>query len=341
VRLSEARDEWIRSRQSQDYRPSTIEQNRRHINKLIASVGDLRCKNVLAKHVDKMLTEQLKTSGPGARGGIHYSLSSFFRWGRTRGIFRPNQDPLAERRAPKSTTRPRLIIPAYKFGQLLDAAGNRHPRDRAVIALGLYTLARQSEIKSLRIKDLDLDTGQLLMYQHKTDTHDEMPVSSELDGEMRRWLLWYTQHHGVLDREWFLVPACLSNEKKAGTKYTTDPGRGLRPGSRITAMEKVAKSAIAASGEPICDPETGRTTREGMHTLRRSAARALYEELAATGYDAAIRQVQTWLHHKSITQTEHYLQITPDRDTRNRKFRGKPMYPSLVAENVVQLREAE
>lgn len=338
LKLTGARDEFVRSRKSQDYAAGTITNNRRHINKLIATTGDIDCRKITPRHIDQMLAGQSRVNGSGSLGNMQATLSAFFRWCRSRGYMKPDQDPLAERRAPKHEPKPRLIIPPHKFPALLDAAGRTHPRDRAVIALGIYTMARQSEIANLKIDNLDLDAGELLMFQSKTRTFDVMPVSAELDSEMRRWLTWYTRKHGNLDPDWYLVPARKKGQVRAGTKFIGNPDAALSPTRRVANMHDIAKKAILGVSERLTD-DTGTPTREGMHTLRRSAARALFDELQTVGYDGAARQAQTWLHHASMTQTERYLQITPDRDSRNRRFRGKPLYPSLQDSTVVQLTE--
>jgi integrase len=82
--------------------------------------------------------------------------------------------------------------------------------------------------------------------------------------------------------------------------------------------------------------------REGVHTLRRSGARALYEELVAGDHEArdeAIGMVQAMLHHKTRAQTEHYIGLEAAREKRDKVFKGKQMF-STPADNVVALESA-
>ena len=80
---------------------------------------------------------------------------------------------------------------------------------------------------------------------------------------------------------------------------------------------------------------------EGGHTLRRSAARALYDELVEErGYDGALRRVQTMLDHKHSMTTELYLGLDVDKVARNKALRGKPMFTRRqvgTAGNVIPL----
>jgi hypothetical protein len=66
---------------------------------------------------------------------------------------------------------------------------------------------------------------------------------------------------------------------------------------------------------------------EGCHTLRRSGARALFDDLVERGgYDGVLRHVSAMLHHKSTLMTERYLGLDVDVKKRNDLIRGKKMY---------------
>jgi integrase len=339
VKLQQAVDEYLHSRKAQGYRAGTINNDRRRLTKLTQLIGDVDCRKITHKHIDHTMTRLAATNGPGSLGNYHATYTKFFRWCRSRGYMKPDQDPMAERRAPKHVPRPRQIIPVTAFPGLLDAAGARHPRDRAIIALGLYTAARQSEIRTLRIRHLNLDTGELEIFQHKTQTFDVMPVSAELDTEMRVWLTWYTQHAGPLNPDWYLVPARKHMSERKGDRFVSSPDAPLQPASMVNNMHELVNRALGDIGFPLVD-EHGRSLREGVHTLRRSSARAIFDTLSARGYDGAARTAQTVLHHASMAQTERYLQIGPDRAARDKLFKGKRMFPT-VGDNVVRLREAE
>ena len=77
--------------------------------------------------------------------------------------------------------------------------------------------------------------------------------------------------------------------------------------------------------------------RFGLHVLRRSSARARFDEMVNLGYDGALRRVSAWLHHSSVTITEIYLGLELDRAQRDEETKGKVMFPSLAAENVTQI----
>ena len=80
-----------------------------------------------------------------------------------------------------------------------------------------------------------------------------------------------------------------------------------------------------------------------MHTLRRSGARAYFEQLLEEGSirDGVLRQIMAMLHHKSVLMTERYLGLDADREKRDVHLRGRRMFKVAHAINVIQLRKAE
>ena len=71
---------------------------------------------------------------------------------------------------------------------------------------------------------------------------------------------------------------------------------------------------------------SGKSTREGSHTLRRSGARAYYDHWVAEGRADAIRIVQTLLHHKKVEQTQEYIGLELDRANRDELMRGVTIF---------------
>ena len=144
----------------------------------------------------------------------------------------------------------------------------------------------------------------------KTHDSDMVPMCTELDQEVRRWLTAYAEECGPLQPEWLLIPG----SKSAGyQKQTYDTSRSM------AKPELVVQAAL-----PGFNAE-----RTGMHLLRRSSARAMFDTLVEAGYDGALRRVQTWLHHASAKQTEEYIGVTLDRDQRDRETIGQSKFPGV------------
>jgi len=226
------------------------------------------------------------------------------------------------------------------FPRLLDACTN--PQQRIIVALGLYLFLRASEVRELRIGSVNLDRGEVLVYQPKTSRYDEMPICAELDTELRRWLTWYAQDagpvHGPLDPEWFLVPArmpmTLENpEGGRGNGRPVPRGEGsVNPHKRVGTPHRAVQKALNAIGWRV------EGDREGCHTLRRSGARALFDTLVESGEvrDGVLRVVSAMLHHKSTSMTEHYLGLEADVEKRNDMFKNRQMFATPTT-NVVAL----
>ena len=225
--------------------------------------------------------------------------------------------------------RERFYIPGDRFADLLEVAEQNHPLDRWVIALGLYTLMRGSEIRTLRVDALvnrGTDNPLLRIYRHKTKDHDVMPIPGELDAEADRWFRWLRSSLGIEQPSWFLVPqrvhrARVWNEEKGRWLFASGD-HGVDPAKQFRNNYLPVQRAVAALGMD--------GTRVGVHTLRASAAHHLFNELSSMGYDGALRRVQSLLGHKKAATTETYLGLSLEREARNKQFSGKLMFPSLA-----------
>lgn len=317
--LTEARERYVQYRVDSGFARSTTQNDRSALDRLIRSIDVRDVRKITASHMDTFFGGLVQSGlASGTINAIQASLSAFFRWCRSRGILKPDVDPIAGRRYRPKEPKPQTRIHVSQFPVLLDGAAN--PRDRMLIAAGLYLLGRQSEITNIRIRDVDLNAGEILMIIKKTHQTDLMPITVELREELARWLTVYQELAGPLQPNWYLVPAV----------YRIPPDQfRIKPLGRITRPEDIMRRSVAPLG--ITEG------RIGMHLLRRSSARAIFDELCKQGYDGALRRVSAWLHHSSTTITEHYLGLDLDRAQRDSDSKGKVLFPSLRAENVIQL----
>lgn len=334
--LSPAIEDYLRFRKSQDYSKGTLKVDQGRLKAFLANTGNIWVHQIEARHVERHFEIATKTRRGASLIADHGVLSRFFKWCRATSRMPVENDPMYGRRQPRAQKKERNRIPVTEFPRLLDTAEARDPRDRAVVALLLYTLARDSEIVTLRLRDLNLDQSWLRLRIHKTRQEDDLPIPTELDREMRRWLTYYTQQVGPLEPHYFLVPA-------RGTKpVRNDYGRIVshdslyRPEKQIRASGRIVTPTLEQMGFPTTDAE-GNPTHEGAHTIRRSGARALFDQLVEGGYDHSLRIVQSMLHHASVQQTERYIGITADRRSRDEILRARMMYGSTSDENVVRL----
>ena len=330
---------YLRDREIDGYTPNTLVVNRTALNKAMRAVDpQIDVRRLDRNHVSQMIDYCNKLGNSDATINCLLStLGSFFRWCRDNSLMDVNHNPLSGRRSRKSIRRDHDMINLSEFPLVLDVAEGIHARERIYIALGLYTLLRQSEILSIRIKDVNLELNTLNVVLHKTKERDQMRIVPELRAELRKWLTYYTDECGPLRGDWYLVPT----RRPAGWNEGPDGAMTIRrrdrlvPHIRPRTMHANVQRVLTEIGWDVQGKHCG------SHTLRRSAARSLYQELVAEGVDDALRQVSAWLHHKSVLMTELYLGLTADRERRNRRYEDSPMYPSLQANNVVSLRSTD
>lgn len=277
---------------------------------------------VTGTHVAEFMNLSAKTRSANSLVNTHTHLSTFFTWCVETGRLKPSANPMNGRRRPRSVDRERTRLHVSKFNQLMDCAVL--PRDRALVAMGLFALTRDSEMASMRVKDVDLADGYVLARIHKSHVEDRIPLGSELDTELRRWFMAYQKECGPLQPEWLLFPFAVKTRMRANGRATKSVFVSYNPYKPAGKASSIVTPLLPLVGIPTRDGD-GKSLREGGHTLRRSGARAFYDAQVGAGRVDALRLTQSLLHHKNIVVTEHYIGLGADRATRNELVRGKSL----------------
>lgn len=331
--LDEAITEYVASRETRGLAHNTVRLDKSVLKQLLAFTGNIQVRSLEDRHIDGFFATKQNLANSSKNLQLQ-KLRSFFAWAIRRGYIK--DDPTQGWRGAKTDQRLRLFVPTERFEELLDATDN--PRDRVVVALGLYLFLRGSEISDLKVGDIDLDAGEIDVRIPKTRDRDTMPICEELDAELRRWLRFYAENlDEPLAGDMLLCPAKFDfrNLPSAEGRFTAGGKNRLRfkPRSKLQRPERVAQRALENMGLP--------SHREGIHTLRRSGARALFNEMREDqGTDGSLHRVKVMLHHKNVSMTEHYLGIEPEREARNSQLKGRRMFrpKRATADNVVEIR---
>lgn len=343
-RLRPAIDEYLRFRRSEGKKPSTILGDAqalgnlaKHLQKFARNEKDgLYLHNITDAHMSHALLEMAETRKPRSMSVSHSQFNRFFSWAvRTKRI-KADDNPMVGRDTPTWHKTQRDRLPVSEFPRLLDAC--THPRDRILVAIGLYLMIRVSEIRTIRLSDVMLPIGEIHVRIHKSGIDDFMPISEELEVELRRWITFYQANvpDNVLKSHYYLVPNKFSpvpqKNPGAGRHPRMDPLTGkLQPETQISRRSTLAvRNALEKIGFPIYDAD-GKLKGEGTHTLRRSGGRAMFDGARASGVDGALTRVKTMLHHASITDTEWYIGANADKIERDEAVKGKPLFPQLKA----------
>jgi len=330
--LSDAIGEYQLHMEARGLEPRTIKNNLQPVRRGLTEWGNIQCGSITGQHIDRLFRKA--QWGASTRNLYLGSLRGFFTWCRREGHIAKDFDPTSGWSAMRTPRRDRMRLDVGEFPGLLDAC--RHPRDRFVCALGLYTFLRGGEIASLRVADLDLSRFELTIWRHKTKEADILPVCQELAEEAERWLAWYRldTNRIPLDPNWFLVPAKRPNRTRQNPlthriEVVPDELAPLRPERQMCHPYRAVQRALAILGYE--------TAGEGEHTLRRSGARALFDTLREQGYDGALMRVSSFLGHKDTRITERYIGLSLERTKRNEQFGGKPMFARPEVADVIML----
>lgn len=319
ITLTAAVSEYEAHLRARDLAENTVKNNTQVIGKAITAWGDIFVASIRPVHIDRLF--QKYQWSPSTRNLYLGNLRQFFKWARHHGYMGKDYDPTFGWRNSRVPNPPKMRLPVEQFYPLLDTAD--HPRDRAALALGLFTFVRGSELANLRVNDLDLGNLTLEVYRVKTKDYDTLPVCEELRIEMVRWLNWYRQEQGQLIGNWFLVPSKKPDEwtNVDGRLVKSDRLAGLRPEQKIGHTYAIPQRALSKLGYDV--------RGEGEHTLRRSGARALFDRLRVEQGTDALVLVSSMLGHKDTKVTQHYIGLEQEREKRNASLSGQSMFPAI------------
>jgi integrase len=310
--------------------PGTVKRHGVAARGFAAACQQVKGKNATMGQVDYRCIEQFFAGMNGEQGYRNNNLETlrrFLEWAQKRNLLRPGFTAsalLEDYKVKKAQPQPKIYLAKAEFPAALEVAGNHHPRDRAAVALALYTLGRQSEFAPAKLSDLDLTRGEVRLYREKRDRWTVTGVTPELDAEMRQWLQAYAiemgyMHWGTMVREhpdWLLIPS-----KRRGSG-------ALQPTVQITCMERICKRVLTGLG--VTTTRKGKTADhlgEGMHTFRRSGARAFFKMLKdEMGYQGALVRVGAMLDHDDLKNTLRYIGMDQEREELNDWLKGNSMY---------------
>ena len=334
IRFSSAIAEYKEHMQARGMAEGTVRGRNSLLNLMKTDIGDIYVENIGPQHIDQVFAAH--AWGAKTRNVKLSQMRVFFQWCRTRRYMERTEDPTAGWRNLIVPNEPRTRIPVEEWPRLFAAC--TYPTETISLATGLFLFLRSSEQQAIQMKHIRLDEGEIDIYRRKTRQWDTMPISAELDVYLRDYLRWYSEQVAIEPEHYLIPPRIFSTQERDPETNQILPGTGtIDPTRPITKMHIVIQRILSNAGYP--------TNKEGEHTLRRSGARGFFDALAESGYDGALRRVQSMLGHATSLNTEIYLGLDLDRRQRNEDIAGQRMFPSLVtadieadAPNVVSLR---
>lgn len=330
TRLSLAIEEYMAHLRAKGRAKNTVSCYQTLFNKALAVWGDMATDAVEPIHVDRLMAAA--GWGPSTQAQYVSQLRAFWKWLRACRYTWPDHDPTGTWTGLKTPQTERLRVPKHDFWNLLEAA--KHPRDRAVVAISLFTFLRGSEIVSLRWQDVRFDEGIIKVKRHKTKTLDDLAISNELREELVAWLDWYRADQETIRPEWFVTPAKGPDfylQDPVTRRLTVDrakPAR-LRPDVMLRKPYECIKRSLAACGYE--------TKQQGVHTIRRSGAYERFRVLSEQGTDMAIMEVASTLGHTDIRTSQRYIGWDMAKENRNANIAGHDMFPGLKPESNIRL----
>lgn len=249
----------------------------------------------------------------------YYTLRAFINWGVESNYFKAGTWKNLKN-LPRVEPSDKLRLTPDQMDAMMDRAD---PYERWVIALLRYTAARMKEVLRLKVGDLtigDPNTGsRIRIFRSKAKRsegqkyYDDFQMLPDLVAEWRDWEEHYVGMIGrPLRNSDPLIPRRPGRRPSPSRPWETGTIKTDAPSKSVYSMIK--KHLLAMF--PDMD-----LTGSGTHTLRRSAARAMYFALKARGVRNPITVVQAMLDHQTEQQTWDYIGVDARREERNDAFR--------------------
>jgi len=206
-------------------------------------------------------------------------VRAFFRW--TARNNHTLYNPASELELPRMEKRlPKHILTAGEADTVLngvDVATSFGLRDRAILEVFYSTGMRRMELVNLKLQDLDIERGTVMVRQGKGKKDRMIPIGD-------RALAW-------IDRYVIKARPSLAVEPDDGTLFLSNLGDSFSPG-RLTQMVR----------EYIDAAEIGK--RGSCHLFRHTMATLMLEG------GADIRFIQQMLGHAELSTTQIYTQVS-------------------------------
>lgn len=286
--IKELLEEHCRWLEARNYAPGTLHNNRLYIGRFIdwlAERGVLRSQDVtrpMLERYQRVLFHHRKADGlPLSFAGQHVRLTTiqgFFKWLCRKYYITAN--PAADLELPKVEKRlPRQVLTAHEAELVLSQPDLKTPvgiRDRALLEILYSTGMRRKELTGLRLYDLDLERGTVMIREGKGKKDRLLPIGA-------RAAAW-------LDKYLELARPKLIVEPDEREVFLCVSGKGLTPG----VLGHIVHGYVKASG----------VNKSGScHLFRHAMATLMLEN------GADLRYVQQMLGHARLNTTEIYTHV--------------------------------
>ena len=281
-------DEYCQWMETRNYAKGTVQNGRLYIGRCIdwlAERGVLRAQDVtrpMLERYQRVLFHHRKADGqPLSFAGQHVRLTTiqgFFKWLCRKYYITAN--PAADLELPKVEKRlPRQVLTAHEAEQILNLPDLSTPvgvRDRALLEILYATGMRRKELVGLRLYDLDLERGTVMIREGKGKKDRLLPIGQRAAA----WLDKYLEE----------ARAKLVVEPDERQIFLCVSGKGLTPGVLGNVVhEYVERSGIGKIGS--------------CHLFRHAMATLMLEN------GADLRYVQQMLGHARLNTTEIYTHV--------------------------------
>lgn len=332
--------DWLRAVKGRA--PSTLRNTESVLRRLCRFQKNPMIYNLERNQVSRYLGERGRVLATDSVNQEKTRISTFLKWCEEEQFIDTRKNIRRDLSWVKPIQEDRQRLTADQFPALYDAA--RCSRDRMLMVMLTDTLMRSSEAVSVKWGHVDLDRAVIEFTRWKTkQASSRVPISMQLDQELRRYWIWYESKIGRSVRpDDHLICSLRLFAAPGGLYAKSDDTIELFPERAMSRVHEVVQQCIVDG--PGLQGRAGRFSpllREGGHTLRRSAARELLEALFRDedlATDEALLMVMTMLGHANVDMTMRYIGYKADEEKVMALLKGKDWWRHSRPAQVVPIR---
>ncbi|WP_369335246.1 tyrosine-type recombinase/integrase [Natrialba sp. PRR66] len=196
----------------------------------------------------------------------------------------------------------REALSREELRRLFDAFDSYRNRLMAVVAV--ETGLRNSDLRELKITDLDFDCLQIHVSDPKGSKPYDVPISDELAYELEFWLQHHRTGYARSDESPYVFPSLSGLKLETNSSFN----QIVRDAAEQAGLQEiVGESQIQRNNGLMLESDIRQWHRVTPHTLRHSFVTLL----ADSGVDLSYRQLVA--NHASAETTRKYTHLTEDR----------------------------
>ena len=183
----------------------------------------------------------------------------------------------------------------------------KRPRDYLMAYFAVATGARNSDIRTLRLEDIDYDELEIYIPNPKNSRPYSIPVSRELASKLKKWERTGREGYATAESSKYVFPSKQGDLIKSSSSFNTI----VVQAAKRAGIQEIIGTRVRIDSQDLRNEQRQEIYRVTVHTLRHTCLTMLKK----AGVPPEARRKMA--NHKDIETTEDYTHDDDDDDWRD------------------------